>query len=277
MQKNLPSWGSCQRIELFASCWQKVTVFLSSDEGQRAHWIAGVWGGGVDKGVNGWQMFTEVWLHVCGQKIAEGFHFYHQESRSSPSPTCGECCFLLWLKLWASLSASFTLSRWPGCISPRAPAWVGSVWASYTTSPIDFYLSMDRSLTASLLHAVGFLCTPCWSRLFSSFHKPGADRVKAVILESWTRRGGKWAWCTCVRLSVCVWERERERERKRFTVSCPHHSTLEDSSPVAASNINMSSQNYKHMAAGAEDLSGYPVLSCWILGKGSWFPHTSEH
>lgn len=55
---------------------------------------------------------------------------------------------------------------------------------------------------------------------------------------------------------VCV------RERKRFTVSCPHHSTLEDSSPVAASNINMSSQNYKHMAAGAKDLSGYPVLSC---------------
>lgn len=33
---------------------------------------------------------------------------------------------------------------------------------------------------------------------------------------------------------------------ERFRVSCPHHSTLEDSSPVTVSNINMSSRSYKH-------------------------------
>lgn len=36
-------------------------------------------------------------------------------------------------------------------------------------------------------------------------------------------------------------------EGERFRVSCPHHSTLEDSSPVTVSNINMSSQSHKHM------------------------------
>lgn len=36
-------------------------------------------------------------------------------------------------------------------------------------------------------------------------------------------------------------------EGERFRVSCLHHSTLEDSSPVTALNINMSSQSYKHM------------------------------
>lgn len=80
--------------------------------------------------------------------------------------------------------------------------------------------------------ALGFLSAPCSSSLLSSYQPPGVDRVKAVILENRVRRGEN-VYCVC--------------ERERFRVSCPHHSTLEDSGPVTVSNINMSSRAYKNM------------------------------
>lgn len=80
--------------------------------------------------------------------------------------------------------------------------------------------------------ALGFLSAPCSSSLLSSYQPPGVDRVKAVILENRVRRGEN-VYCVC--------------EGERFRVSCPHHSTLEDSGPVTVSNINMSSRAYKHM------------------------------
>lgn len=155
MSLNLPFWGSCQRTELFASCWKKVTVFLSSEEGRRACWTAGVWGGGVDVGVNGWQMFTEAWLHFCNHKMEEGFYRCHQKSRFTPPPqwgTCGECSSLLWRKHWASLSAcrAPTLSRWPGCITLGAPAQWALCGPLMLSIPSISTLAWTGTLTASL-------------------------------------------------------------------------------------------------------------------------------
>lgn len=65
--------------------------------------------------------------------------------------------------------------------------------------------------------ATGFLSIPCSSGPLSCYWQPGAERVKAVILENWGER------------------RENVHdvfEGERFRVSCPYHSTLEDSSPV---------------------------------------------
>lgn len=68
MKTDLALWGTCERTELSVGYWPKVSVFLSSEEGQRARWIAGLWGSSLDLRVNGWQMFTEarllLWLQV---------------------------------------------------------------------------------------------------------------------------------------------------------------------------------------------------------------------
>lgn len=112
--------------------------------------LLGSGGGELDEGVNGWQMFTEAWLHFCDHKMVEGFYHHYHKSHFTPSPqwgTCGERSSLLWQKHWAPLSATFTLSRWPGCIAQGAPAKCGPPLPS---SPSIFTPVCRGLLTASL-------------------------------------------------------------------------------------------------------------------------------
>lgn len=86
----------------------------------------------------------------------------------------------------------------------RGPGPVGSVWASYTLHPIDFCLRADWFPDCLSFTTMGFLGSPCWSRLLSSYQQPGTDRVKAVILENWMRRGKMCTMCVC----MCMCARE---------------------------------------------------------------------
>lgn len=110
----------------------------------------------------------------------------------------------------------------------RGPGQVGPVWAPLH-HPSHRYPPLTGSLSQPWDSSALRVLAGC-SRVTG---KPGTDRVKAVILENWVRRGKM-----CTRF-VSEWE--------RFRVSCPHHGTHEGSSPVTASSINMSSQSYKHM------------------------------
>ena len=56
-----------------------------------------------------------------------------------------------------------------------------------TIHSIDF--NPERLPDCPSFTATGFLSAPRSSRLLSSYRQPGADRVKAVILERWVRRG----------------------------------------------------------------------------------------
>lgn len=83
-------------------------------------------------------------------KLGGGLYHCHRKSQLTPSPlqgTCGEYCPSLWQKQWASLSATFTLTRWPGCIVQGAQAKCGP-----PLPPIpSIFTSMWRgSLTATL-------------------------------------------------------------------------------------------------------------------------------
>lgn len=124
---------------------------------------------------------------------------------------------------------------------PNQMAWVyhtrGPVhaWAFSTTHSVDFSLHMKGFSDSHSFIAVGFLRPPRWSRQLSCYQQPGANRVKAVILEScWGGGEGICTQCLCA--------------RDRFTASCSNQSALENFSRVTASKINMSSQNCKHMA-----------------------------
>ncbi len=109
---------------------------------------------------------------------------------------------------------------------------VGQLYHPSHPFPPTTRLSMDRFPDCLSFTATGFL---------------SARRLEQAALElPATRRR------SCQSCYFRGRGEERENvydvcERERFRVSCPHHSTLEDSSPVMALNINMSSQSYKHM------------------------------
>lgn len=183
-----------KELELSARYWPKVTVFPSSEEGQRLPWIAGLWGRSLDQRVNGWQMFTEARLYFSDYKLGGGLYHEHRNSQLTPSPprgTCGEYCPLLWQKQWASLSATFSLTRWPGCIVQGAQAKCGPL-----LPPIpSIFTSMSD---CHPFIATGFLSAPCSRQLLSSYQQPGANRVQAVILEI-GMQGVKPVHVVCVR------------------------------------------------------------------------------
>lgn len=191
-----PLWGCCQRTELFAGFWQKVTVALSSAEGQRASWIAGVWGGG---GGNGWQMFTEDWLHFCNHKTLEEFcakvnvcacalpHYHRFQQPTSISD--GECCGENTHTLGSSVSLLGPLSRWLGSFSPGVQAQCVLCGPPIPPIPSIFYPPQCGLLHwLHVFHSHGTQFSGP-SRLLSSYRQRNAYRVRAVILKNWERRG----------------------------------------------------------------------------------------
>lgn len=88
--------------------------------------------------------------YFCDYKSGGGLYHCHRKSQLTPSPrrgTCGEYCPLLWQKQWASLSATFSLTRWPGCIMQAAQAKCGPP----PPTILSIFTSMWRgSLTATL-------------------------------------------------------------------------------------------------------------------------------
>lgn len=83
-------------------------------------------------------------------------------------------------------------------------AWVyrtrgpGQVWASSTTHSVLFYLRVEGFSDCHSFIAVGFRGAPRRSRPLSSYRQPGANRVKAVILENWMERVKLRAAFVCV-------------------------------------------------------------------------------
>lgn len=148
---------------------------------------------------------------------------------------------MLWKKHCAPLSASLaaTLSRWPGSISPGA--------------------QVQRVLYRPPIYHQGYLPTSVWpGSLTAPLSQPqdsSALRVRemaALELPASRRRS-----CQSCYFRALGQERENVFDvcrGERFRVSCPHHSTLENSSPVTVSNINISSQRYKHKK-----------ISCWCV------------
>lgn len=137
-------------------------------------------------------MFTEAWLHFCDHKKGDGFYHYCQKSQylhckghvvNAPL-SCGKNTGL------PCLSLAPTLSRWPECIWPGTQAqWVLCGPPTASIPSISTSLRVDWFPDCFSFTAAGFLSVPCSSRLLSSYRQPGADRVKAVILENWVSRG----------------------------------------------------------------------------------------
>lgn len=82
----------------------------------------------------------------CDYKLGDGLlPLPPQIAPSLPWGTCGEYCPLLWQKQWPSLSAIFTLTRWPGCIVLGARAKCGP--------PLPPILSISTSMWRASLTA----------------------------------------------------------------------------------------------------------------------------
>lgn len=75
----------------------------------------------------------------------------------------------------------------------------GQGWASSTTLSRHFYLHMKGFSDCHPFIAVGFLSARCWRQLLSSYQQPSANRVKAVILETWMQRVKVCTLFVCVR------------------------------------------------------------------------------
>lgn len=103
-------------------------------------WLASQWLTDVNRGQT----------TPCDYKWGGGLYHCHCKSQLTPSPlrgTCGEYCPLLWQKQWVSLSATFTLTRRPGCILQGAQAKCGPPLPPIPSS----FTSMWRgSLTGTL-------------------------------------------------------------------------------------------------------------------------------
>lgn len=123
------------------------------------------------------------------------------------------CSISTMRNMWGILS--FTLAKTMGFpvsnLYPNQMAWVyrtrgrGQVWASSTTHSVDFHLHVKGFSDSHSFIAVGFLGAPRRSRPLSSYQQPGANRVKAVILDDWLGRGEKKSVH-----SVCVRERDSQ-------------------------------------------------------------------
>lgn len=185
--------------------------------------------------VNGWQMFPDIRLYFCDCKLGEELLPLPPQI---PARNVSSVSNMWWiLSFTLEITMGFPVSNF----YPNQMAWVyrtrGPVhaWASSTTHSVDLSLHVKGFSDSHSFIAVGFLGAPRWSRRLSCYQQPGANRVKAVILESWWGGGGGiCTWC------LCAWD--------RFTASCSNQSALENFSPVTASKINMSSQNCKHAA-----------------------------
>lgn len=133
---------------------------------------------------------------------------------------------------------------------------VGPVWPPYAVYPIDFYPPQCRLVP--------------WLALFQSHGIPQRSVFEQAALELPATRRRSCQSCYFRELGE---EREnvyRVCEGERFRVSCPHHCTLEDSSPVTASNI-MSSQSYKHVVK-KNCLEVYWLRSVWLIKSVLWVP-----
>lgn len=202
MQTGLSFWGSRERTKLVASCWPKVTVFLSSEEGQRARWICRA--PGEEPGpVSQW--LTDVYRGQTPLLWREDFlpATAAKKKKKIPAHSISTTRNMWWI-------LSFTLAKTMGFpvsnFYPNQMAWVyhsrgpGQAWGSSTTHSVDFYLHAKGFSDCHSFMAVGFLGAPRLSRLLSSYRQPGANRVKAVILENWTRgvktvHGGSFFAC----------------------------------------------------------------------------------
>lgn len=187
MKTDLSFWGSW---ELFASCWMKITVFPPSEKGQRAQWIAGLWGRSLGQQVNGWQMFPDIRLYFCDYKLGEELLPLPPQI---PARNVSSVSNMRWiLSFTLEITMGFPVSNF----YPNQMAWVyhtrGPVhtWASSTTHSVDLSLHVKGFSDSHSFIAVGFLGAPHWSRQLSCYQQPGANRVKAVILESWWGGGG---------------------------------------------------------------------------------------
>ena len=253
--------------------WQKVTVALSSAGGQRARWIDGVRGGGVDECR---QWLTDVYRSLTALEWPwEGSRVLcvrlchtswpplplKKKPQCSPSLCCEGhvvnaplCCGTKKKpKHWAPLSASSAPCPDGSGLSCQGPGPSGSCVGLpfFAIHPIDFHPPQRGPVPwLALFHSRGIpQNAPCSRGLLSSYRQPGTDRVKAVILES------------------CSEERENVYEvceAERFRVSCPHHSTREGSCPVTALNINMSTRSYKHRLK-ENSSKVYRWSSVWLI------------
>lgn len=154
-------------------------------------------------------MFTEASLHLCDHKREERCGWVSvvcvlklylltsvKEEDTSLRLHCKGCVVNVALcrgTKTQTLAWSVSLSsRWPGSIMPRGPQ---GKWAQRGAPKIHpshrFPLTsvVDRFPDWLPFTAKGFLRAPCWSRRRSGYRQPGADRVKAVVLEDWVRRG----------------------------------------------------------------------------------------
>lgn len=137
----------------------KSQVFLSSEEGQRTRWIAGLWGRSLDWRVNGWQMFTEARLPL---RLEVG-------RRTLPLPPQIPAHSISTARnMWWILS--FTLAKTMGFpvsnFYPNQMAWMfhtrgpGQVWASSTTHSVHFYLRVKGFSDCHPFIAAGFRGAP---------------------------------------------------------------------------------------------------------------------
>lgn len=118
---------------------------------------------------------------------------------------------------------SFTLAKTMGFpvsnFYPNQMAWMyhtrgpGQVWASSTTHSVHFYLHVKGFSDCHPFIAVGFLSALCWRQLLSSYQQPGANRVKAVILENWMQRVKLCTLFVCIReIHSFLFKSEHTRE-----------------------------------------------------------------